>query len=105
MTAVLADIQAGRLNVDGLDCDGVLNESDVIFRASLDWKVTDDILLFTTFGQGFRPPVTNRNAGKRSNNQTGVYENYRVPAVALTDEMDNWELGVKADLLDNNPAG
>ena len=98
---VLADIQNGSLNVSNLGNDGVLNESDVIFRASLDWKVTDDILLFTTFGQGFRPPVTNRNAGKRSNRQTGPYEGYRVPAIAVTDEMDNYEWGIKADLFDN----
>ena len=99
--AVYADIRNGALNVDNLDDDGVLNESDVIFRASLDWKVTDDILLFTTYGQGFRPPVTNRNAGKLSNNQAGVYQGYRVPAVAVTDEMDNYEWGIKADLFNN----
>ena len=97
---VLADIQNGSLNVSDLGSDGVLNESDVIFRASLDWKATDDILLFATYGQGFRPPVTNRNAGKRSNRQTGPYEGYRVPAVALTDEMDNYEWGIKADFFD-----
>ena len=100
IAAVMKDIADGKLNVNGLNCDGVLNESDVIFRASLDWKVTDDILLFGTFGQGFRPPVTNRNAGKLSNNQTGPYEGYRVPAVALTDKMDNYELGIKADFFD-----
>ena len=98
--AVLADIQNGSLNVSNLDSDGILNESDVIFRASLDWKVTDDILLFTTFGQGFRPPVTNRNAGKSSNRQTGPYEGYRVPAIAVTDKMDNYEWGIKADFFD-----
>ena len=101
--AIFADIQSGALNVDGLNNDGVLNQSDVIFRASLDWRVTDDILLFATFGQGFRPPVTNRNAAQPANNPRGlaVYDGYRVPAVALTDEMDNYELGIKADFLDN----
>ena len=101
--AIFADIQSGALNVDGLNSDGVLNQSDVIFRASLDWRVTDDILLFATFGQGFRPPVTNRNAAQPANNPRGlaVYDGYRVPAVALTDEMDNYELGIKADFLDN----
>ena len=100
---VFADIQSGALNVDGLNNDGVLNQSDVIFRASLDWRMTEDILLFATFGQGFRPPVTNRNAAKAANNPRGlaVYDGYRVPAVALTDEMDNYELGIKADFLDN----
>ena len=101
--AVFKDIQNGSLNVDDLDDDGVLNQSDIIFRASLDWKITDDILLFATYGQGFRPPVTNRNAGAGAGNPRGVevYENYRVPAVALTDEMDNYEWGIKADFLDN----
>ena len=100
---VFADIQSGALNVNGLNNDGVLNQSDVIFRASLDWRVTEDILLFATFGQGFRPPVTNRNAAQPANNPRGlaVYDGYRVPAVALTDEMDNYELGIKADFLDN----
>ena len=99
--AIYDDILNGSLNVDNLGDDGVVNESDVIFRASLDWKVTEDILLFTTFGQGFRPPVTNRNAAQPANNQTGVYQGYRVPAIALTDKMDNYEWGIKADLLDN----
>ena len=100
--AVSADIAAGRLNVDNIDDDGVLNETDVIFRASLDWKVTDDILLFTTFGQGFRPPVTNRNAARPANNPYGrqQYDGYRVPAIALTDDMENYEWGIKADLFD-----
>ena len=101
--AIFADIQSGALNVNGLNNDGVLNQSDVIFRASLDWRMTEDILVFATFGQGFRPPVTNRNAAQPANNPRGlaVYDGYRVPAVALTDEMDNYELGIKADFLDN----
>ena len=100
--AVLEAIQEGELNVDDLDNDGVLNASDVIFRASLDWKVTDDILLFTTFGQGFRPPITNRNAARPANNPNGrsQYDGYRVPAIALTDDMENYEWGIKADLFD-----
>ena len=100
---VFADLQSGALNVKGLNNDGVLNQSDVIFRASLDWRMTDDILLFATFGQGFRPPVTNRNAAQAALNPRGlaVYDGYRVPAVALTDEMENYELGLKADFLNN----
>ena len=100
--ALMADIAAGTFSVDDIDDDGVLNESDVIFRASLDWRVTDDVLLFATFGQGFRPPVTNRNAARGANNPYGrpQYDGYRVPAVALTDDMENYELGFKADLFD-----
>ncbi len=101
--AVLADIQSGALNVENLNEDGVLNESDVILRASLDWRVNDNLMVFATFGQGFRHGVTNRNAGKAANNPRGlpVYDGYRVPAIALTDHMDNFELGMKGDFADN----
>ncbi len=102
--AVYADIGNGSLNVNNLNDDGVLGESDVIVRASLDWRVNDSLMLFATYGQGYRPPVTNRNAGKAANNprQLGVYDGYRVPAIALTDEMENYELGMKGDFADNS---
>ena len=101
--AVLSDIQSGALNVENLNDDGVLNESDVILRASLDWRVNDDLMVFATWGQGFRHGVTNRNAGKAANNPRGlpVYDGYRVPAIALTDHMNNFELGMKGDFADN----
>ena len=84
----------------GLGADGVLNQSDTISRISADWHINDDVMLFATWSEGFRPPVTNRNAGVFSGNQTGPFEGYFVPAVALTDEMTNYELGVKGDFFD-----
>jgi len=99
---ILAAIQNGTFNVSGLNNNGVLNESDVIFRAALDYQVTSNILLFADWAQGFRPPVTNRNAAKPANNPAGlaVFNNYRVPAIAKTDTLDNYEIGFKSDLLD-----
>lgn len=93
-------ILGGDFDLDGLNSDGVLNESDVIFRAALDWRATEDILLFATYAQGFRPPVTNRNAGKAANNQVGPFNGYAVPAIATTDNLDNYELGIKSEWLD-----
>lgn len=89
-------------NLSGLDANGVVNESDVIFRASLDWRVTEDVMVFTTFSQGFRPPVTNRNAGRAANNQVGPFQGYAVPAIATTDDLDNWELGLKSEWLEGS---
>ena len=86
----------------GLGSDGVLNQSDTIMRLSADWHINDEVMLFATWSEGFRPPVTNRNAGVFSANQTGPFEGYFVPAVALTDEMTNWELGVKGDFFDGS---
>ena len=101
--ALYADIQDGSFNVDDLNDDGVLNESDVILRASLDWRVNDELMVFATYGQGFRHGVTNRNAGVGARNPRGLsaYDGYRVPAIAETDEMETWEIGMKGDFADN----
>ena len=101
--SLYADIQNGSFNIDDLNDDGVFNESDVILRATLDWRVSDDLLLFATYGQGFRHGVTNRNAGVGARNSRGLaaYDGYRVPAIAETDELENWELGMKGDFADN----
>jgi len=93
---VFAAIQNDVLDVSDLGSDGVVNETDVIFRASLDWKITDEVMLFGTFSQGFRPPVANRNAARAAANIPDFF----VPPVAVTDELDNYELGIKADLFD-----
>ena len=101
--SLYADIQDGSFDVDDLNDDGVLNESDVILRASLDWRVNDQLMVFATYGQGFRHGVTNRNAGVGARNprRLPAYDGYRVPAVAETDEMDTWEIGMKGDFADN----
>ena len=101
--SLYADIQNGSFNIDDLNDDGVFNESDVILRATLDWRVNDELLLFATYGQGFRHGVTNRNAGvsARNSRRLPAYDGYRVPAIAETDELENWELGLKGDFADN----
>lgn len=93
-------IENGQLEVDLLDDDGVLTVDDVILKASLDWKVNDDLLVFATYSEGFRPPVTNRVGGGQATNQNGAFEGFRIPVYSLTDTLDNYELGVKGDFLD-----
>jgi outer membrane receptor protein involved in Fe transport len=99
--AIFDAIQSGQLDVSDLNNGGVLNQSDTIFRASLDWRVSDDVLLFGTYAQGFRPPVTNRVGASLANVQSGPFTGFRVPVSSATDDLDNYELGVKADLLGN----
>ena len=99
-TAMYNAIQSGQLDVSNLNPDGVLNASDTIFRAALDWRVNEKLMVFTTFSQGFRPPVTNRVGGGLANNQTGVFQGFRIPVSSQTDSLDNYEVGFKADLLD-----
>jgi outer membrane receptor protein involved in Fe transport len=79
----------------------VLNANDVIFRTSLDWRLNEDVMLFATYAQGFRPPVTNRVGGGLANNQANpTFQGFRIPVSSETDDLDNYELGIKADLLD-----
>ena len=95
--ATLDAIKAGHLNIDGLQADGSLNEVDTIVKASLNWQPNDDALFFLTYSEGYRPATQNRNAGQLGTNQTGVFQNYVVPAFAVTDDLHSWEVGVKSD--------
>ena len=95
-----AAIASGQLDVSLLDSDGTLTVNDTIFKASLDYKLSDDILLFTTYSEGFRPPVTNRVGGGLAKVQSGAFEGFRIPVYSTTDSLDNYEIGIKADLFD-----
>ncbi|WP_414827706.1 TonB-dependent receptor [Alteromonas sp. H39] len=98
--AVMAAVQSGQLEVSELGSDGVLSVDDTIFKFSLDWKATEDILLFANYSEGFRPPVTNRVGGGLATNQSGKFENFRIPVYSTTDTLDNYEVGLKGDFLD-----
>jgi iron complex outermembrane receptor protein len=93
-------IASGQLDVSLLGSDGTLTVDDTIFKASLDYKMNDDILLFTTYSEGFRPPVTNRVGGGLATNQTGAFDGFRIPVYSTTDSLDNFEFGLKGDFLD-----
>ena len=98
--AINAAIANGQLEVDLLDADGVLTVDDVIYKASIDWKANDDLLLFATYSEGFRPPVTNRVGGGLADNQQGAFEGFRIPVYSLTDTLKNYEVGMKGDFFD-----
>ena len=100
--ATLDAIRNGHLDIGNLNSDGSITETDTIVKATLDWQVNNDVLLFATYAEGYRPATLNRNAGQLSTNQTGVYENYVVPAVALTDSLTSFEVGLKSYLLDRS---
>ena len=98
---IIADGAAdGSFFLDGLSSSGVINQDDTIYRATLNWFANDDVMLFAAYSEGFRPQTANRNAGQPSGNQTGVYDGYLVPAIAKTDELENFEIGLKGEFLD-----
>ncbi len=93
-------IADGTFFVEGLDSQGVINQDDTIWRATLNYHASEDVMVFGAWSQGFRPQTSNRNAGQPSANQTGVYEGYLVPAIGRTDELENYEIGIKSDFFD-----
>ena len=95
--ATLAAIKNGYLALDAMQSDGSVNETDTIVKFSVNWAPTDDALIFATYSEGYRPATQNRNAGQLAINQKGVFENYVVPAYALTDTLKSYEFGTKTD--------
>ena len=97
---IAAAIANGQLETSLLDGDGTLTVDDTIIKASLDWKVSDEVMLFASYSEGFRPPVTNRVGGGKSTSQEGAFDGFRIPVYSTTDSLDNIELGFKSTLFD-----
>ncbi|MDE0360994.1 MAG: TonB-dependent receptor plug domain-containing protein [Rhodospirillaceae bacterium] len=64
-----------------------------IFKATLDWRPQPEHLYYVTLSEGFRPGLLNRPGGRVSADGSG----FTVPFVLETDEVVNFELGMKAD--------
>jgi iron complex outermembrane receptor protein len=95
-----AAIASGQLDVSLLDDSGALTVDDVIYKASIDWKASSDLLFFATYSEGFRPPVTNRVGGGLASNQQGAFDGFRIPVYSETDTLTNYEAGMKGDFFD-----
>jgi outer membrane receptor protein involved in Fe transport len=75
---------------DRAETDGVIG------KFSLSWMPTIDQLYYVTWSEGYRPGFLNRPGGT-----TAPDGSYTVPFAMDTDEVTNYELGWKLDLLDN----
>ncbi|WP_435202337.1 TonB-dependent receptor [Qipengyuania sp. 902] len=65
-----------------------------IYKGTLTLTPTEDLLFYATYSEGFRPGLLNRPGG--ATNGAG----FTVPFELETDEVKNYELGWKMDLLD-----
>jgi iron complex outermembrane recepter protein len=66
-------------------------------RANLSWKVTDDLLLYYTWSQGFRPGGFNR--GVSGHLPVNGVDQYYTPATYAPDTLTNNEIGWKSEWL------
>ncbi len=65
------------------------SESDSTYKFNLTYQVTDDVLVYFTFSQGFRPGGINREGTPN------------IPQFFNSDTVDNFEIGWKTTLADN----
>ena len=105
-TDLVIALAEGRFDPSLIEPDGSTNESDFIFKATIDYKIDDNNLLFATYSEGYRPATQNRNAGRLASRQapevsTNPFFGFYVPAAAVTDELTNFEVGYKGDVSDS----
>lgn len=91
-----------------------LNTTDTITKLTVTWTPTDDLLLYVTSSEGYRPPGFNRGAAKeaaytpgtecaeivKAVHATNGFPGYCLPYKFDSDTLENLELGWKATLLD-----
>ncbi|MBN05382.1 TonB-dependent receptor [Ponticaulis sp.] len=68
----------------------------VIFKATGEWTPTDDVLLYATYSEGFRPGLLNRPGGASGPG------GFTVPYAVDTDEVKNYEIGWKTELFNRS---
>ena len=87
----------------GADCASVgrtTEDKDEVYRASLEWKVTDDIMLYTTWGEGYRPGGLNRFCETRIPDGLGGQGGVNIGCAFESDILTSYEFGLKSELLD-----
>ena len=75
-----------------IDAPDSADTSGTIMKISLSYRPNDDVLWYGLLSEGFRPGLLNRPGGAAGPG------GYSVPFELKTDEVVNYELGVKADM-------
>ncbi len=69
-----------------------------IYKFTGQWRLDDDVMVYATYSEGYRPGLLNRPGGASTALANGG--TYSVPYALDTDDLKNYELGWKSDLLD-----
>ncbi len=70
-------------------------------RANLTWHIRQNLMVYYTFSQGFRPGGFNQNGGAQHGIGPDDVAQYLVPRSYGSDNLTNNEIGWKTELLDN----
>ena len=97
----LEDIQAAGLSAgqaqqvfNAVRAPDVAEANGVILKGTVTLTPTEDLLFYATYSEGFRPGLLNRPGGAQGPS------GFTVPFELETDEVQNYELGWKMDLID-----
>ena len=97
----LADIQAAGLSeaqarqvFASVRAPDKAEAEGVIFKGTVNVTPTEDLLFYATYSEGFRPGLLNRPGGAQGP------DGFVVPFELDTDEVKNYEIGWKMELLD-----
>ncbi|WP_299308237.1 TonB-dependent receptor [uncultured Croceicoccus sp.] len=92
MNAGLSATQAQQV-FNALSAPDEARAKGTIFKGTLTYTPTEDLLFYATYSEGFRPGLLNRPGGAQGPN------GFTVPFELDTDEVQNYEIGWKMELL------
>lgn len=81
--------------IGALAAPDVAQTDGVIGKVSLKWAPNNDVMMYATWSESFRPGLLNRPGGAQNPQGT-----FTVPFALDTDDVTNLEVGWKTDLLD-----
>ena len=73
---------------------------DEVYRVSLDYAVNDDVMLYTTWGEGYRPGSLNRMCETRAISGLGGQGQSNIGCAFNSDFLTSTEVGFKSTLMD-----
>lgn len=94
MAAGLSQAQATQV-FNALSAPDKAKTSGTIFKGTVTFKPVEDVMLYMTYSEGFRPGLLNRPGGA-----VAPSGNFTVPFALDTDEVKNYEFGWKTEGFD-----